>query len=85
MPPGLEGEDFGKITLSSKLFEEKTAKEKAFQYDGNPERGGPAWRSDTFDYFVSKCPAAGPWLAWAEAHGAVEITGTELVQAKMSN
>ena len=85
MPPGLLGEDFGKLTLTSKIFEEKTAREKPYQYDGNPEKNGPAWRSDTFDYFVSKCPAAGPWLAWAEAHGPMEITGTELVQAKMDN
>ena len=60
LPPGLLGEDLGRLTVSSKLFEEKTARERTYQYDGNPEKQGPAWRSDIFDYFVSKCTAAGP-------------------------
>ncbi len=85
LPPGLLGEELGKLTLSSKVFEEKTAREKPYQYDGNPEKQGPAWRSDTFDYFVSKCTAAGPWLTWAERHGPIEITAEEIVHTKMSN
>ena len=56
MPPGLEGEDFGKIALSSKLFEEKTAKEKAFQYDGNPERGGPSMAQRHFRLLCVEVP-----------------------------
>ena len=67
-----------KVTLATKVFEEKTAREKTYQYDGCPDRNGPAWRSDTFDDFVSKCPAAGPWLEWAERCGSKEITESEL-------
>ena len=44
MPPGLRGEDFGKISLTTRLFEEKTARERTYQYDGNPDKAGPAWR-----------------------------------------
>ncbi len=84
LPPGLLGEDLGRLTVSSKLFEEKTARERTYQYDGNPEKQGPAWRSDIFDYFVSKCTAAGPWLEWAEQQGAREITAEELHRVKMS-
>ena len=85
LPPGLKGEDMGKITLTSKLFEEKTAREKCMQYDEVPLNHGHEWRSDVFDYFVSKCPAAGPWLAWAEEHGAEEVTGDEVQQVLREN
>ena len=71
----MDGADLGRISLSSRLFEEKTAREKAYHYDGCPEHNGPAWRSDTFDYFVSKCPAAGPWLQWAERCGSTDCHG----------
>ena len=71
------GEELHKITLSTKLFEEKTAREKCYQYDGSADRSGPAWRSDVFDYFVSKLPAAGPWLRWAEQSTA-EVIRTSL-------
>ena len=73
-----------KITLSTRLFEEKTAREATYQYDGNPEKKGAAWRSDVFDYFVSKCPAAAPWLTWAEAQGSKEITRDELLRVNQS-
>ena len=35
-PPGLHGDELGKITLSTRLFEEKTAREKTYQYNGLP-------------------------------------------------
>ena len=60
--------------MTSKVFEEKTARDKAYQYDGSAGRGGSSWRSDTFDYFVAKLPEAGPWLQWAEKQGPREIT-----------
>ena len=63
-----------KLTFASKISEEKTARERWYQYDGVPSNGGHEWRSDIFDHMVSKCPAAGPWLSWAEEHGAEEIT-----------
>jgi len=77
-PPGLKGEDFGRITMASKLFEEKTALAKNYQYDGVPLNNGHEWRSDVFDYFISKCPAAGPWLRWAEEKGSAEISGDDV-------
>ena len=58
--------------MMTRLFEENTAKDKNFQYDGGDK--GASWRSDTFDYFISRCPDAQPWLGWAERKGAVEIT-----------
>ena len=85
MPPGLRGEDFGRLSLTTKLFEEKTAREKMYQYGGDPAHGGPAWRSDCFDYFVSKCPAAGPWLSWAETCGSKEITAAAIEEMRRSN
>ena len=84
-PPGLRGEDGHRLTLSSKIFEEKTAREKAFQYDGVPLHNGHEWRSDTFDYFVSKCPAAGPWLSWAENHGAEDVTAEGISETLREN
>ena len=85
VPPGLRSEEAGKITLTTRLFEEKTAREKAMQYDGVPLNHGHEWRSDVFDYFVSKCPAAGPWLTWAEQHGPAEITNEAIQQALQDN
>ena len=73
-----------KVTLATKLFEEKTAREPTYQYNGCPDRNGPAWRSDIFDYFVSKCPSAGPWLEWAERCGSREITAEELSRVQRS-
>ena len=69
--------------MTTKLFEEKTAREKPYQYDGCPDRNGASWRSDTFDYFVAKCPAAAPWLDWAERRGSAEITPEELHRVMM--
>ena len=82
-PPGIRGDEVTKITLTTRLFEEKTARERSYQYDGCPDKNGPAWRSDTFDYFVAKCPAAGPWLEWAERCGSREITPELLVRTQM--
>ena len=81
MPAGLIGEEFGPLTLQSRCFEEKTAREPLYAYDGIPENGGHAWRSDTSDYLISKCPGAAPWLAWVEEAGSAEIT-TAMVDAK---
>ena len=84
MPPGLQGEDYARLALTTRIFEEKTAREACYQYSGDAEKIGPAWRSDTFDYMVSKCLVAGPWLAWAEGHGPVSISHEE-VPVKMSH
>ena len=70
--------------MSTKLFEEKTAREKSYQYDGSADRSGPTWRSAVFDYFISKLPASGPWLKWAEQHPG-EITSEVLAATKQSN
>ena len=84
MPPGLR--DTGvKLTFASKIFKEKTARERTYQYDGVPSNGGHEWRSDMFDYMVSKCPAAGPWLSWTEEHGAEEITRDMLLETLNEN
>ena len=71
VPQGLHGEEC-KVTLSSKIFEEKTALNKNYQYTGDADKTGPSWRSDVFDYFVSKWPAAGPWGQGGERAGAVQ-------------
>jgi hypothetical protein len=68
-PPGIEKT----ITMTSKVFEGKTARDKAIAYDGNPDNGA-TWRSDVYDYFVSKWPDCEPWLSWAEEQGATAIT-----------
>jgi len=67
----------------TRLFEEKTAKDGQFQYDG--ETKGTSWRSDTFDYFISMCPDAQPWLEWAERQGAVEISPAAIDQEKRNS
>ena len=74
-PPGMGGA----ITMASKLFEEKTARETAFQYDG--VSNGASWRSDLFDYFIAKCPDGQPWIEWAERMGATIIT-PEMIDAE---
>ena len=82
---GAQGDEYSKLSLTSKVFEEKTAREKLYQHDGTPENGGHAWRSDVYDYFVSKCPVSGPWLLWAEERGAAEITAADITYAKMND
>ena len=54
MPPGLRGDDLGKITLTTKLFEEKTAREKSFQYDGVPSTNGSGGQM----YMTTLCQSA---------------------------
>ena len=71
VPPGLPTGGGPNITVQTKLFEEKTARESQYAYDG--EKSGGAWRSDVFDYFISKCPDAEPWLNWIEAQGSTKI------------
>ena len=73
-PPGL-------ITVYSKLFDEKTAQDKKFEYDGI--KNGSTWRSDVFDYLVSRCPGAGSILRWAEQKGPEKIT-PELIRLAMT-
>ncbi len=71
MPPGMNGNQA--ITMTSKIFEEKTARDKSMTYDGNADHGA-SWRSDVYDYFVSKWPDCEPWLRWTEDQGATKIT-----------
>ncbi len=78
MPPGIPQPNGHPITMLSKVFEEKTAKD--FQYDGVTK--GASWRSDVFDYFISKCPYGQPWLEWAERMGANEITPVLIAEEK---
>ena len=59
------------MTTLTRLFEEKTAREAQYSYDGSSK--GSTWRSDVFDYFISKCPDAEPWLTWVENHGAAKV------------
>ncbi len=66
--------------MNAKLFDEKTAKDSSFQYDG--VHRGASWRSDVFDYLISKCPDGQPWLDWAEAKGAIEITRAMIDERK---
>ena len=59
--------------MTSKIFEEKTARDKAMQYDGNANVGA-SWRSDVYDYFPSKWPDCEPWLRWCEEQASTPIT-----------
>ena len=59
--------------MTSKIFEEKTARDKAMHYDGNVNVGAP-WRSDVYDYFVSTWPDCEPWLRWSEEQASTPIT-----------
>ena len=70
--------------MTDKIFEEKTAREPMYQYSGEDAERGYAWRSDVFDYFISKLPAAGPWLKWAEARGMADINDGDAACAMMS-
>ena len=84
MPPGIpQGAPApAAITYDSRLFDEKTAKEAKFAYDGSNQ--GSTWRSDAWDYIASRCPTAGPWLTWVEQQGSTEITGASMTQTAMS-
>jgi len=68
--------------VNTKLFDEKVAKDARFSYDGLAK--GATWRSDIYDYFISKCPDGEPWLAWAEHQGATAITSEMIVEASSS-
>ena len=72
----------GRITMTTKLFDEKTAREAKYAYDG--ENGGDSWRSDVVDYMLSRCPDAGPWITWVEEQGATEITAESMSAKAMS-
>ena len=66
------------LTLTSKLFEEKTARDPRYGYDGISR--GAEWRSETRDYLLSKCPHAESILTWAEELGSTKITDELMVQ-----
>ena len=68
--------------METRFFDEKTANEAKYAYDG--ASNGGTWRSDVWDYVVSKYPSAEPWLKWAEQQGAVEITRESLAATAMS-
>ena len=66
-PPGV----MPTITTQTRLFDEQTAREAQYHYEGGSP--GSTWRSDVFDYFISKCPDAEPWLIWVEQQGSTKI------------
>ena len=70
--------------MTSRIFEEKTARDKQMAYDGNAEAGA-SWRSDVYDYFVSKWPDCEPWLRWSEDQGATAITREAIDEHKRSD
>ncbi len=72
MPPGIPQS----INFHSMLFDEKTAKDDKYKYNG--EDKGMIWRHDVFDYIVSRCPEAEVILGWAEEQGSRAITRDEL-------
>ncbi len=80
VPPGLS--DRQEITMHTRLFDEKTAKDSKYAYDGASH--GATWRSDVFDYFISKCPDGEPWLGWAERQGSTCITAAMIAGAVRS-
>ena len=71
------------MTVPSKIFDEKTAKDSKYAYDG--VTNGTSWRSDIFDYFISRCLDGQPWLDWAEKQGASAITATSIAAAVLNN
>ena len=77
-PPGMASA----VTTHTRLFEEKTARDSQFAYDGNAK--GSTWRSDVFDYFISKCPDAEPWLVWVEQQGAKKIEESSITAKALS-
>ena len=64
------------MTFLTRLFDEKTAKDDKYRYNG--EDKGATWRHDVFDYMVSRCPDAELILKWAELQGSRTITREEL-------
>ena len=70
------------ITTQTRLFDEKTARESQYHYEGGSQ--GSTWRSDVFDYFISKCPDAEPWLIWVEQQGSTKIESDVLAAEALS-
>ena len=56
--------------------------EDRFAYDGSTN--GSTWRSDVWDYVVSRCPTAEPWVTRVERQGSTEITAEALTAKAMS-
>ena len=81
-PPGLQPGNAPALTIHSRPFEEKTARDPQCAYDG--EKNGATWRSDVFDYFISKCPDVDPWLQWVEQQGAVKVTDAMIAAKALS-
>jgi hypothetical protein len=81
-PPGLPRAGGSVISYDARLFGETTAKEPKYAYDGS--RGGSTWRSDVWDYVVSRCPIAEPWVSWVERQGSNEITEAKLTEVIMN-
>ena len=68
------------ITLYTKLFDEKVAKDKDLQYDGN-DNTGPRWITKTRKYFIGRAPDVKPMLKWAEARGDEPISEDDIKAA----
>ena len=64
-----------------KLFDDKVASSKTFEYSGGDGAAGEKWRKVTRGYFIQKCPDLLPVLNWAESLDDEEVT-REAVTAK---
>ena len=53
-----------KVTWTTKLFEDKTALDAGYQWDG--AKGGHTWKRETRDYLIGRCPPIKELLDYAE-------------------
>jgi hypothetical protein len=54
------------------LFDDKLMVQAEYMYDG--VKGGVAWKGKLSRYFITKVPALGDILKWAEKHGKDEVS-----------
>ena len=61
------------------LYDDKSAERPEFQFDGVHK--GPDWKSIMETFLVYKCPLMLDILSWAERHGDLKVTNTNLGMA----
>ena len=71
-----------KISYDSRVFETKVALEKVSQYDGG--KNGHSWKSLIKAYLISRFPAMGKLLQWAEDFKKTPITADHVMNLRMT-
>ena len=67
------------VSWNTRIFEEKTAERQDFKYDATSSGDADGWVKRVEEYIVGKCPALGPWMAWAASLGRGVVITPEMI------